>query len=64
MQVVDVLFAENPDLVRRALTDNTAMAEVASLINQAVSTLGPGARSALVQQSGQQAGGLMAQGNF
>lgn len=64
MQVVDVLFAENPDLVRRALTDNTAMAEVASLINQAVSTLSPGARSALVQQSGQQAGGLMAQGNF
>lgn len=63
MQVVDVLFSENPDLVRRALTDNTAMAQVSALIDRAVGTLGPGARSALVQQSGQQSAGLLQQGN-
>lgn len=63
MQVVDVLFSENPDLVRRALTDNTAMAQVSALIDRTVGTLGPGARSALVQQSGQQSAGLLQQGN-
>ena len=51
MQVVDVLFSENPELVRRALTDETAASLLASKIGEVAARLSEGATRGAVQQS-------------
>lgn len=50
MQVVDVLFSENPELVRRALTDETAASVLMSQLSEVATRLSAGANRGVVQQ--------------
>jgi hypothetical protein len=56
LQVVKVLFSEDPTLVETALKDKRALGELLRKAEAAVSTLATGARTGAVQQAAQPAG--------
>lgn len=60
LDVARVLMSEDPDLVMRALTDNTQLDAVLSKVQQIVNTAGAGLRTGVAQQTG----GLLAEGNY
>lgn len=51
MQVVNVIFSEDPALVRAALTDNTALARLEQKIKTIADTMGKSAQRATQQQA-------------
>ena len=59
MQVAQTLFSANPDLVKRALTDQTALSELMAQVGRIVSTAGAGVRTGLQQQATQETTGLI-----
>lgn len=59
MQVAQTLFSANPDLVKRALTDQTALSELMGQVGRIVSTAGAGVRTGLQQQATQETTGLI-----
>lgn len=59
LQVAQVLFSSNPDLVKRALTDQTALAELMGQVGSLVAKIGTGARTGVQQQAVQESTGLM-----
>lgn len=59
LQVVNVLVSENPDFVRRALQDESALARLAEQINRGTTALGAGVRRGAATQSGAFGGGLL-----
>ena len=59
LQVAQTLFSANPDLVKRALTDQTALSELMAQVGSIVSTAGAGVRTGLQQQATQETTGLI-----
>jgi hypothetical protein len=59
MQVAQTLFSSNPDLVQRALTDQTALSELMGQVGKFVNTVGTGARTGMQQQATQETTGLI-----
>jgi hypothetical protein len=63
MQVVEALMSQDPDLVRRALTDRDALGKLYDSTAQVINTLGFAGRGAAVQQIapefGRPTGGLL-----
>ena len=63
MQVVEALMSQDPDLVRRALTDRDALGKLYDRTAQVMNTLGFAGRGAAVQQIapefGRPTGGLL-----
>lgn len=57
LEVVKVLFSQDPDFVRRALTDDTMTAELVRRVGQLVSAGAEGGRRASVAQSANLVGG-------
>lgn len=70
MEIVKVLFSKNPDLVRKALTDETGMAQLGDAVGSIVSNILKGANRPLQQQATQEtidtSGGKLARdaGNY
>jgi hypothetical protein len=60
LDVARVLMSEDPDLVRRALIDNSQLDAVLNKVQQIVNAAGAGARTGVSQQTG----GLLAEGNY
>lgn len=58
VRVVEVLLSEDPDLVRRALSDNRGMDALVSAINRISKGLAVGPRQAIIQQQTQDEGTL------
>lgn len=58
VRVVEVLLSENPELVRRALSDNRGMDALVSAINRISKGLAVGPRQAIIQQQTQDEGTL------
>ena len=58
VRVVEVLLSENPELVRRALSDNRGMDALVSAINRISKGLAVGPRQAIIQQQTQDEGVL------
>ena len=58
VRVVEVLLSENPELVRRALSDNRGMDALVSAINRISKGLTVGPRQATIQQQTQSEGTL------
>jgi hypothetical protein len=59
LQVAQTLFSSNPELVQKALTDQTALSELIGQVGRIVSTAGAGVRTGLQQQATQETTGLI-----
>jgi len=59
MQVVEVLFSRDPEMVRRALTNETALSELAAMAGQVADALVSGGRTAGTIQATQESTGLL-----
>jgi hypothetical protein len=59
MQVVEVLFSRDPEMVRRALTNETPMSELAAMAGQVADALVSGGRTAGTIQATQESTGLL-----
>lgn len=59
MQVVEVLFSRDPEMVRRALTNETALSELAARAGQIADALVSGGRTAGTIQATQESTGLL-----
>lgn len=55
-QVVDIIMTEDPDVLRRALMDDTAFAELQRRISSVVSAVSQGAQRGVRVQAGEQGG--------
>lgn len=55
-QVIDIIMTENPDVLRRALTDDTAFGELQRQISRVVSAISEGAQRGVRVQAGEQGG--------
>lgn len=60
LSVAQVLLSDDPQLVMRALKDNTELDKLLAKAQQVVNTMGAGARAGFAQQTG----GLLAEGNY
>lgn len=60
LSVAQVLLSDDPQLVMRALKDNTELDKLLAKAQQVVNTMGAGARTGFTQQTG----GLLAEGNY
>jgi len=60
LSVAQVLLSDDPQLVMRALKDNTELDKLLAKAQQVVNTMGAGARAGFTQQTG----GLLAEGNY
>jgi len=57
-QVIDIIMTENPDVLRRALTDETAFSQLQQRISSVVSGLSQGTQRGIRTQAGEQGGGF------
>lgn len=59
MQVIEVLFSRDPEMVRRALTNETALSELSAMAGQLADALISGARTGSTMQAVQESTGLL-----
>lgn len=59
LQVAQVLFSRNPELVYKAFTNQTALSELLNQAGSVIQTIGTGARTGLQQQATQATTGLI-----
>ena len=59
LEIAQTLFSSNPELVRKALTDQTALSELMNQAGKIVTNVGVGARTGLQQQATQNTTGLI-----
>lgn len=57
-QVVDIIMTDNPDILRRALMDDTAFGELQRKVSSVVSAISQGAQRGVRVQAGEQGGKL------
>ena len=55
-QVIDIIMTDDPDVLRRALTDDTAFAELQRKISSVVSSVSQGTQRGIRTQAGEQGG--------
>lgn len=59
LQVAQTLFSSNPELVQKALTDQTALSELLGQVGSLATRIGTGARTGAQQQATQETTGLI-----